>query len=72
MALAAAVTAPKAEYIPLANPWLIIEPTYRIVDTPLIPAERIELTIDDIADVAEPMPERMPFVIPVETPRPAC
>ena len=43
-----------------------------MVDTPLIPADRIELTIDDIADVAEPMPERMPFVIPVETPRPAC
>ena len=43
-----------------------------MVDTPLIPADCIELTIDDIADVAEPMPERMPFVIPVETPRPAC
>ena len=27
--------------------------------------------MEDIADVAEPMPERMPFVIPVETPRPA-
>ena len=43
-----------------------------MVDTFLIPVDWIEWTIADIADVAEPMPERIPFVIPVETPRPAC